>query len=137
MNVTPQFLVKLRNSYKTDIEAEAALQRYIGKWMQVSGKLENMSYGTDPNKDFLFVFLLKDDIPTEQPKSVEDPAEQPGSIENTAKLLDNLAKHLESVRIVLVFPDQKWIDEMTTFSHADKVIAIGELEGYSREASIR
>lgn len=118
IKVTPRFLAETHKSHKTEIEAEAALQRYMGKWMQVSGILDNMYYGGGPNgKETLFVRLVENDVPTAEPRNIDD-----------------ILKRLQGVKATLIFTDKKWIDEITTFSHADKIFAIGKLSSVDSDS---
>jgi hypothetical protein len=108
LNVTPGFLVENRRNYKTDVEAGAALQRYLGKWMQVSGTIGNMSFADPQAKTTLFV------------RVEEEPASKKKSFQQT---LDSL----EKATAMLVFTDQKWIDRLVTFNHGDSIEALGKL----------
>jgi hypothetical protein len=118
INVTPRFLAETYRSFKTDIEAQAALQRYLGKLMKVNGIIGNIYFGGGPNgKNTLFIRLEE-----ERPK------------EKKAGSLDATLRSLDGVNATLIFTNKSLIDRLITFNHGDRVSAIGRLEDIDRSS---
>jgi len=59
ISASPRFLMDSRRNYKTKIEADAAMARYGGKWIDIEGKIDDISF-LGSQKEKLSVTIVPD-----------------------------------------------------------------------------
>ncbi len=116
VNVTPRFLAGLHKDHMTTLEAEAAAERYIGKWMAVSGLLSDMSY-MDEQRTILRVTM--------------EEFTEPVKGEGLKAVLEHLERGL-SITSFLDFNDRKWIERLTVLNSGDEISVLGQITTIDR-----
>ena len=108
-------------SYKTDFEAETAIQRYLNKWIEVHGSLDNMRF-VDSAKNLLVVHVEDQDRPPIDPS-------QALSMDDVIKQIDHMGSQ---INLSLFFRNRQWIDQITTLNHGDSFSALGKINKVDR-----
>jgi hypothetical protein len=111
VNVTPRFLAELHKDHMTSLEAEAATERYIGKWMAISGLLADMSY---ENRQRTILNVTVEEF--------SEPIKKRG----IGAVFERIERQLGIITF-LHFNDKKWIERLTVLNGGDEISALGQI----------
>ena len=128
IDTSPKSLTDTYASYKTDLEADTAVDRYRGKWMKVEGKLDNMYFLGTAKEDLIVSIRSEGEGATGEAPEVgaqSKPVDQP---------MAAVAQKLGRTKVRLWFNNPKSIERLAVLSHGDSVKALGrvtEIGAYS------
>jgi hypothetical protein len=99
---TPEILIQERQKYETGVQASAAMQRYVGKWIEARGWIHDM-YFIGKTKDMLVLIV---DSKNDPPKSLL----------------------WRDFSIALHFNNKQTIDQISTLNQGDPITALGKID---------
>lgn len=122
IDTSPRFLTDMYGSYTTDLEADTAVERYLGKWMKIDGKLDNM-YFLGKEKNDLMVRIKSEEGNESATGETLKAQAQHGLVEHIIEIEQKAGR----ARARLWFKNPKSIEQLAVLSHGDSVKALGRI----------
>jgi hypothetical protein len=129
IDASPKLLTDTYASYKTDLEADTAVDRYRGKWVKVDGKLDNMYFVGKDKKD-LVVSIISEGGNKSATGETPKARAQNGPVDQ----ITATNQKISGPKVRLWFRNAKSIEQLAVLSHGDSVKALGriaDIGGYS------